>query len=235
MKIALIALAALAAATGCQQKETVSSSNIRTKGIAATVMVTAGGAASEVEAKLRVGGDESNTYIILENGDKLVTEVGGEKKDMHAESEGVYTVNFATNAADTEFKVMLDRADDDDALGNVVKMPAPFTIGALPTNSPSRATEDVVVTWDAATNGDDMTMEVSGKCIFDEDFDIPGDSGSFTIEKGKLESTGGSNPEPCDLEIVMWRKRSGSVDTALDSESTIKAGQRRSAKFTSAP
>ena len=106
MKIALIALAALAAATGCQQKETVSSSNIRTKGIAATVMVTAGGAASEVEAKLRVGGDESNTYIILENGDKLVTEVGGEKKDMHAESEGVYTVNFATNAADTEFNFL---------------------------------------------------------------------------------------------------------------------------------
>jgi len=129
----------------------------------------------------------------------------------------------------------IEREEDDDALGNVVKLPPPFTIGALPTSSPSRANDDVTVTWDASTSGDDMTMRVKGSCIFDEDFDIPGDSGSFVIDKGKLESTGGSNPETCDLEITMWRTRKGTVDSALDNESTIKATQKRTAKFTSAP
>jgi hypothetical protein len=235
MKIGLISVVALVLATGCAQKETTSSSNIRTKGIAATISVTAGGSSSEVEAILRVGGDESNTYVILENGDKMVADVAGDKKDMQAQSEGVYQASYGTNAAETEFKVMLEREEDDDALGNVVKLPPPFTIGALPTNSPSRANEDVTVTWDASTSGDDMTMRVKGSCIFDEDFDIPGDSGSFVIAKGKLESTGGSNPETCDLEVTMWRTRKGTVDSALDNESTIKATQKRTAKFTSAP
>ena len=33
----------------------------------------------------------------------------------------------------------------------------------------------------------------------------------------------------------MWRTRKGTVDSALDNESTIKATQKRTAKFTSAP
>ncbi len=235
MKIGLISLAILAAATGCSQKETTSSSNIRTKGIAATITVTANASSSEVQAILRVGGDESNTYVILENGDKLVCDAGGEKKDMQAESEGVYLTSFPTNAAETEFKVMLEREEDDDALGNVATLPAPFTIGALPTNSPSRANDDLVLTWDPSGSNDDMSMKITGSCIFDKEIDIPGDSGTHTIAKGTLDSTGGSSPEACDPDIVMWRTRKGTTDANLDSESRIQALQRRTAKFASAP
>jgi hypothetical protein len=235
MKYGLFLLATLIAATGCSKKETTSSSNIRTQGIAATISVTASASSTEVEAILRVGGDESNTYVILENGDKLVCDAGGEKKDLHAESEGTYRTSFSTTAEDTEFKLMLEREKDDDALGNTVGLPAPFTIGALPSTNPSRATDDVVVTWDPSGKGDDMLMKVSGSCIFDKDIDIAGDSGSHTIAKGTLESTGGDKPESCDLEIVMWRKRMGTTDANLDVESRIQAVQRRTAKFTSAP
>jgi hypothetical protein len=111
--------------------------------------VTASASSSEVEAILRVGGDESNTYVILENGDKLVCDVGGEKKDLQSESEGVYRTSFATAAADTEFKLALEREKDDDAVGNSVKLPAPFTIvdrRGPTTTSPSPGTPAVPTT-----------------------------------------------------------------------------------------
>ncbi len=236
MKFGFFALSALAlAATGCS-KETVSSANIRTKGIAATIVVTGSASgSSEVEATLRVGGDESNTYVMLEGGDKLVAKAAEETKDMHAESEGVYLAQFATNAQDTPFTVSLLRGEDEDAPDNTVSLPAPFTIGALPTTSPSRASDDLTVTWDPATGGDSMRMEVKGDCIFSKKFSIPGDSGSFVIAKGQLDSTGGSEPKACDLTITLWRTRKGTTDIGLDRESSIEASQRRTATFTSAP
>ncbi|MFO0564031.1 MAG: hypothetical protein U0263_00130 [Polyangiaceae bacterium] len=235
MKLGLAALALLAFAAGCSQKETTSSSNIRTQGIAATMKVTTGGQNSSVEAILRVGGDESNTYVILENGDKLTCEAGGETKDLHAEAEGIYRNTFATGAENTEFKIALLRDKDDDAVSNSVKLPAPFKIGALPSNNPSREKDDVTITWDPSGGSDDMTLDVTGSCIFDEHVDLPGDSGSYTLAKGSLESTGGSNPESCDLDVTIMRTRNGTTDTNLDNESTFKAIQQQTSKFTSAP
>lgn len=235
MKTGLILVTLLVAATGCSKKETTSSSNIRTQGIAATITVEAGNSSTEVQALLRVGGDESNTYVILENGDKLTCDAGGDKKDMHAEAEGDYRVTFPTNAAETPFTIALERDKDDPAPNNMVGLPAPFTIGALPTNSPSRANDDLTLSWDSSGTSDNMTVDIKGSCIFSKSIDIPGDSGSYTITKGTLDSTGGDKPEACDLDIVLKRKRKGTTDSNLDNESAIEAVQTRAAKFTSAP
>ena len=232
--LALIGLL-LGTTLACSSEETVSSENIRTKGIAALIEAKAeNDSSTKIRAELLVGGDESNTHVILDSGDKITVEGGSESQTLQAESEGIYTATFGTGAADTEFKVMLERPDDDDALGNVGKLPAPFTLGALPSNTPSRANDDFDVTWDAGTS-DNMWLEIEGSCIFEEKIENVPDTGSYTVKAGKLDSTGGSNPETCDITVRLWRENSGAVDSILDNESWYKLRQVRSAKFTSAP
>src|SRR5687767_9404160 len=61
---------ALVSLTGCT--ETTSSKNIKTGGIAALIEVTATSeSSSAVKATLKVGGDESNTYVDLDGTDRI--------------------------------------------------------------------------------------------------------------------------------------------------------------------
>lgn len=234
------------AAVGCS-KEVTSSANIRTEGIAALIDVTAeNDKSSTLHVELRVGGSSSNTFVILESGDKLTAEAvtpptGGttmpttETKDLQAQSEGEYEAEFATAAADTDFKVMFDRGVDTDALANTGRMPAPFEITSLPDTQPSRLEDDITVTWTPPDTDADMQIKVTGGCIFAETIDVPGDSGSFIIKKGTLESTGGDQPSTCDLKVEVTRTQVGTADPVFDKESWFKLHQVRAAKFTSKP
>lgn len=235
-KIILCAtLVSSAALFGCS-KEVTSSANIKTPGMAALIDVTAENESlSTVHADMRVGGSSSNTFVILESGDRLKAEADGATKDMTAQDEGQYEAEFPTAAGGTEFKVMLEREVEDDALGNRGVMPEPFAIGATPTDKPSRKEADVTITWSPANSDANMKMEVTGGCIFSETFDIPGDEGTFVIPKGSLESTGGDMPETCDLTVTITRTKNGTADPIFDQESWFRLHQVRSAKFTSAP
>jgi hypothetical protein len=226
---------------GCS-KEVTSSANIRTAGISALIDVTAeDDKNSTVHVDLRVGGSSSNTFVILESGDKLVAEAkavgatAGTAVDMQAQSEGEYEAEFATAAEDTEFLVKLERSVDDDALANSGKMPAPFQIVSVPDSSPSRANEDVTITWTPTDIDADMKMELSGTCIFNKSIDVAGDEGKYTIEKGTLDSTGGDMPKDCDVTVEMRRTQSGTADPIFDKESWFRLHQVRKASFTSKP
>lgn len=238
MKKNVILFAAVLAGTamvGCG-KETVDGSNIKTPGIAALIDVTATSESlSTVHVDLVVGGSSSNTYVILPSGDKLVATAGTDRKDMSSEGSGEYEAEFATAAGGTEFTVLLDRGAEEDAPNNRGVLPEPFTLGALPTTSPSRATDDITITWDKTDTASDMNIKVEGSCIFIEDIDVAGDSGKHTIPKGTLRSTGGDMPESCDVEVTLTRSRTGSADAIFDKESRFVLNQVRSGKFTSAP
>jgi len=230
---ALLGLVAFAA-MGCST-ETISSSDIKTGGIAATIEVIADGDThSNVWVTLRSGGDESNTYVILDNGDKLTATAGTETKTLSSVEEGKYNATFSSGAKDTEFKVVLDRPDDTDAPNNIGTLPAPFGITA-PSGGLSRANDDITITWDNSGSTDSMSLSIDGTCIFDLDKSGLSDTGSYTIPKGDLKSTGGDKPETCTLTVRMERYRSGSTDSALDGESSMKMIQRREVKFSSAP
>jgi len=216
-------------------KETTSSANIRTEGIAALIDVTATSAkASTVHVDLRVGGSSSNTFVILESGDKLTATAGEDAKAMQAESEGEYEAEFATAAAGTEFKVAFERDVDADAVGSRGTMPAPFEIAGLPTTSPSRSGDDFTLTWDPE-KGSDMTIEIDGTCIFSKSIDVAGDPGSQLIAKGTLESTSSSMPTDCDLNVKLTRTATGAADAVFDDESWFRLHQVRTGKFTSKP
>jgi hypothetical protein len=233
-----LGLAAVLALLGC--KETTSSCNIRTAGLAMLTEVTASSESSvRVKTTLLVGGDESNTYAILDSCDELYAEADGDRKQMSAIEDGVYEAKFDVGAEDTEYRVVLKRDQDDTADGNSGQLPAPFDITSdLGPDPISRADAQIEVTWDPADSDDDMKLAIEDKaagCIFDKDINVPGDSGSYVIEKGEIESTSDQDPETCDVSGKLSRTRDGSTDSTLDSESYFHLTQVRTFKFTSAP
>lgn len=228
--------AAFLSAYGC--KEVTSSQNIRTGGIAALVTVeSSNGADSTVTVELRVGGDESNTYVDLDGGDRLFVEAGGERKEMSSRSAGVYTANFNTAAADTAFQVFLERTEDESASSNTGTLPAPFEITNAPSSAPVSRSEDTIeLVWEPSSSTDDMRIETSDEgCIFSYDKSIGGDPGTLTIEAGQLQSTNSDEPETCDVTVTLTRQRRGSADLAFDEESYFILRQVRSYTFVSAP
>jgi hypothetical protein len=234
-KIILCAvLVSSAALFGCS-KEVTSSANVKTAGIAALIDVTAeSDSLSTVYAELRVGGSSSNTYVDLADGDVLKASAGDAFKEMLVEKDG-YAAEFETAAVDTRFSVTFERADGDNATESSGTMPAPFQIGPTPATKPSRATEDITLTWSPVDTSASMVAELTGTCIFSETIDVVGDEGTLLIPKGSLQSTGGDMPSSCDITVTLKRSRKGQADPAFDDESWFRLHQVRTASFSSAP
>src|SRR5690348_11423257 len=101
MKIGLGAAAVLSL-LGC--KETTSSCNIRTAGLAMLTGVTASSESSvRVKTTLLVGGDESNTYATIDGCDQLFAEADDERKEMREIDDGVFEAKFTAGAGDTQY------------------------------------------------------------------------------------------------------------------------------------
>lgn len=229
--IAAVSLLALAA-VGCS-KETTSSKNIKTGGIAALIDVYADkDTTATVHVELRVGGAQSNTYVTLEGKDELSASVDGKTQTLEQIDPGIYEADFTGVGEDSEFSVLLDRPDDETAGDNSGTLPAPFSIDA-PAADKSRKDDDLDVTW-APESSDKLDLEVDGNCIFRYTKGIS-DTGSHTIAAGTLESTGGDKPETCDLDLSLDRHRAGSADSKFDPESYFTLHQRRKVSFTSKP
>jgi hypothetical protein len=232
------AVVACLAAVGC--RETTSSQNIKTRGIVALMDVTASSeSSSRVVVTLKVGGPASNTYVDLEGGDKLFAVADGEEKEMVAEDAGRYEADFDTGAEDTEFTVKLEREWDVPARNSSGTLPAPFDITTDFGSTPlSREDDDLVVTWEPGDSGDDMRLELEDSgpsCIFDDDFDIAGDSGEHTIPAGEISSTDADDPGECDVTLILIRRRNGQADANFDPDSRFRLEQVRKTDFVSAP
>lgn len=227
------ALLSTVALLGC--KETTSSEFIRTAGIAALMSVTAESAdSSKLHVELRVGGAQSNTYVILDGGDELTARVGDETKDLYSVDEGVYEQTFAT-AAQVELTVGLDREEDEDAPNSKATLPASFTItqpGA--TDELSRETDSVFIVWTPVANAEG-TISLSGACISAQSFSVSGTAGMYNVAPGELTSLDEMMPESCTVDVEMTFTREGTADPAYDDESYFRASQVRRTSFVSNP
>jgi len=220
---------------GCS-KETTSSSNIKTGGIAALIDVYADtDTTAKVHVELRVGGSSSNTYIGLDNGDQLIATADDQTKTLTTTDDvGVYEASFSGVGAESAFSVVLDPPHDTTAPDNSGTLPPPFTLDK-PRDDLSRKNDELEVTWSPSGSDDGMDFKFDGDCIFPATKSPLHDSGSLTLAKGTLESTGGDMPKACKLSLDAQRSRSGSADSAFDSESYFRLHQRRSTSFVSAP
>jgi hypothetical protein len=214
--------------------ETVDSKNIRTGGIAAFFTAEAPtDSATTVRATLKVGGESSNTYVDLSGGDRIFAQAGDKRVEMESQGTGQYEVDFNTAAEGTDFIIDLQREVDDDAPLSRGTLPAPFAM-TLP-NMPVSRKQELTITWAPSGSNDDVTIELSGTCIFSRTIEVAGDPGTHKISPGTLISTKTDKPESCDINVEMKRSSTGTPDAVFDNESSFVLSQVRTGKFTSSP
>jgi len=229
--LSLLALVLL----GCACSATTSSRNIRTAGLVAMVDVTAhDDQHSTVSTSIVIGGSSSNTYVVLEGGDRLYAESNGERREMNATSDGEYEAKFGR--ADGEFVVSLTRDADAPAPKSSGTLPPPFQITSNFGDEPkSRKNDEVTFTWTPGGSGSDVAIEIEGDCIHSQDYKVGGDPGSFTIEKRKIEAWKSDKKKKCNVTVEIVHTTRGTTDPAFDSDSRFELRQVRRTRFVSGP
>jgi hypothetical protein len=222
---------ALVVFAGCTAN--TSSRNIRTAGMVALIDVSSSNSGqSTVGMKLVVGGANSNTYVVLEQGDSVSATAAGQTQAMQAVSAGEYEVRFPT--AEGEFVVTLTRSADQEELVSSGTMPPPFE---LTTAFPSEAiprTEPVTIEWAPAGSQAQVSIEADGDCIFRDKF-TTGDTGSFTIPAGKLKAWKSKANQDCKVDLTVTRTVAGQAASGFDSDSRFLLHQVRKTHFVSGP
>ena len=162
------------------------------------------------------------TFLQLTAGDELEATVGSQTKQLSELSvlgSVTYRATFDTDAAETEVRVRLTREDATSAPDSSVRLPAPFTLQALASESFSRA-QPFTVSWSSAPNPDPMSLAISGECIESYSADLGTGSASFTVPAGALvkavaQEGGQAIPDQCAITLTVTRTRQGNVDRAF--------------------
>lgn len=229
----LLVLTVALASVACSA--TTSSRNIRTGGLVALVDVTArDDQQSVVSTQLVIGGASSNTYVVLEGGDRLYAETNGDKREMNATSDGEYEAKFSR--AEGEFVVSLNRDVDTAAPKSSGTLPAPFQITSDFGDAPlSRRKDKVELTWTPGGSGADVTVKIEGDCIHSQEYKVGGDPGNFTIERKTIEAWKSDVKKACNVDVEIIHLTRGTTDAAFDSDSRFELRQVRRTRFVSGP
>lgn len=227
MKAAYVFLPLL---VGCT--ETVESTDVRTSGIYPEITVTAtGNGNSTVTVRLKVGGNDSNTFLDLQAPDKLEVSVGDDTRGTE-KSGNTYSVTFPEDAPGTEFTVAFDRNGDGDAPDSTVTLPEGFD---LTVEDEEAVRPDGVVAYSWTPSGDgDMNWGVEGECIFDATGTTP-DDGAATVEAEDIDATSSAEEEECTVRLELQRIAGGDLDPAFTEGGEIRAIQLRRGTFISRP
>jgi hypothetical protein len=225
LPVALLALACT---------ESVESTDVKTTGIYPVIEVVATGSGnSKVTVKLKVGGNESNTFLDLKGEDTLEATADGETKTLDQSGDS-YSASFAVDAEGTEFTIAFLRGEDDEsAPESTVVMPAPFDL-SLGASEASRADDALEYTWEPAADGD-IEWQLDGECVKPGIDGSTPDDGANELAAGKIETFDSDKEESCTVELELTRAEGGDIDPAFTEGGSIVAKQVRSDSFTSTP
>lgn len=237
---ALVALAALASlgSTGCSKKETVDSIDIATHGMALDYKLVCNGTTTSVQIGIHVGDWDSNDFVQLSSGDKLILRQPGPETSGFAanQSNGRTIYQLEVPATSGDFVLDFTRTKAASALGNKITLPPPFNITAPTATSNVSRKNNLAITWDAPGSGYAVDVKVSGSCIFDVDQNSPGDAGSVSFNAGQLKSLSGHEADTCPLTISVMRKTSSGVFSGEFGHASQADGEQlRSVTVTSTP
>jgi hypothetical protein len=231
--------------------QSISSSNVTTQGIYADLSATSDGSSTHVEARLKTGGQVSNTYLDLQNGDSLTAYAGSDTSPMSKNTllgEVWYTSNFMASTTNMLVRVDFERAHDahtmeclgGSAPNSLATVPDAFEISAPTQNaSVSRKSGAIQIAWSPSGSTDHMEYSVNGSCIEPMLSQlISNDSGTLTIPAGSLKDA----PNPtmqgstsCTITVEITRQRAGKIDPAYGEGGTFSAAQVRQIAIQSTP
>lgn len=214
--------------------ETVESSDVRTSGVFPEFRAVADGSGStQVRARLKVGGDDSNTYLKLQDGDRIEVSAGGVTRTLSETATHSYTASFDIDDAGTEFTFAFLRSEQDEsAPRSVVTLPEPFSL-QMTAAEVSRAGGQVGFSWDPPTSGN-LHWDVAGDCVWSDQGDTT-DDGSHSLSGEDVRAPTSDAAETCPVQLTVQRGRAGSIDAAFSEGGEVAAYQERVQTFTSTP
>jgi hypothetical protein len=226
-------IAAALSGGGCGA--TTASSQVRTGGLIALIDVTAERAdVAVVSADVMVGGAQDKTRVVLEDGDQLYAEVAHDKREMTSGGNGSYQVEFPR--CDGKFVVSLSRVGDRAALQSSGNMPPGFDIVSGFGDRPlSRANDDVTVRWNPSGSDSDVSIELEGDCVHDEQFHVGADAGSYVIPAGTIAAWRMQEKDTCNVALRVVLTRKGATDPVLSRDSSFQLRQVRTTRIVSVP
>jgi hypothetical protein len=226
---------------GCQS---VDSTSVFTDGIYADVSATAtGDGTTLVRTTLYLESPSTLNYIEIE-GDDILSVYGpmGEEKTMR-ESDFLnmtsYSATFNIDTENSEFIVGLSRIIDVSAPNSRVSLPAPFEIDTIAVAEFSRATQNIVITWDGADSSDDMDYSIDGTCIdyvfgvIEVDPITGNDPGVLSVPGTDIQVAQGEPADAtCPVTLTLTRSREGMIDENYGHGGDAFAYQTRAFSFT---
>ena len=234
-KLSFVALAIATACTTSQSKD------IATEGMYSSNTINADGSgATTVTTVLRVGGALSNDFVELSPGDTLTASAGALSMAMTPGTfldAAAYQATLAVNTGGTVVTIAYARAAPQvDAPDTAATLPEAFSITSQTsgTDSYSRASSPIPITWSGAGQTDPLSYEVAGTCIATASGPISPDNGSFTIPAGTVQALSGSETQSCSISIQVLRSRQGMLDAAFG-DGDVTASQVRQVMALSAP
>lgn len=214
--------------------ETVESTDVRTSGIYPEFSVTADGSGSTVaSARFKVGGNDSNTFLDLQGGDRVDVTVGDETKRLDSRGDHRYEATFSVDDPSLEFVFAFMREEQDEsAPRSVVSLPIPFTL-EMTTTEASRGADAVAFAWDSTTTGE-VRWEVDGDCIRGDSGATP-DDGEHSLGSDDVRAKLNDEMETCTVRLGLERRSQGTIDPAFTEGGENFGHQERVRSFTSTP
>jgi hypothetical protein len=221
---------------GCVKTE---SGDLLTSGMHASIHVeTLGTGTTDVRATLYLGNPLNLNFVELTGDDRLIARHAGMSKVM-TESEVFNVIShhaqFQVDAEGAEFEVAFERTVDAGAPRSTATLPAKFTLVGPAAATVSRA-DPITLTWSPAGTTDVMSWEIQGDCIERESQNLVADTGTLTIETGRVRKRMGDTiADSCEMTIRVGRSRLGTLDPGYGKGGTILAHQVRTVVLTSVP
>jgi hypothetical protein len=222
----------------CVGCSVVESQDIATDAMSAVYTAEATEQGAVAMAVLRVGATHASTYVQL-TGDDAISVTDGEQRvtlvESHIGNIYSYTAVMEPIADEAELVFAFERSVDAGAPDSRVSMPAAPTLTA-PGEAYvfSRASDDIVVSWEPSGSDDRVRVMLAGPCISDWSTESD-DSGSVTIPADEIEAVAGSDDASCEVGINLYLERVGELDPAFGEGGDILARQLRGVEIVSEP
>lgn len=236
-----VGLLAFVIACGACSTETTESENIASPGIYARMNVDGlSSGSSKVTVELNVGGS-NGTNISLTSNERLEATNGSVTKVMIRDTDLFdvdYEIRFDNADSSAPFQVTLFRANGEVIDGSSVFLPPDFTIDSPGSGQSYSMAGSIPITWAPADSGRTIALTATTQCttntgatlVLVDFFDLS-DDGFENFSLGRLRANFDDTidrTQNCELNLVMERKRTGTVDPDFGSGGSINSSQVRS-------